>query len=217
MSRLVFYGLPMATKKPTLEHFSQWIDDHLRRSLTEIGQAVTAVAGRHSAKGAYQSGATVVVTYQEAHALFEKGVKTALGELKRTMHIADLNENALRQKTEQLLREYAEKAKAATRPETLKQFAGSKVVDERLALFDGKLSFLLEHFDVGFLDPAEPEPPPSMSMTIGTVVSSAIQQGATARRRTSRPTSTSVMFALPSLSLRKRWPAQTCPPTSGRK
>ncbi len=169
----------MVNKKPTLDHFAQWIDDHLQRSLTEIGRSVTTVAAEHSAKGAYQSGATVVVTYQKAHDLFEKGVKTALGELKRTMRIADLNVNALRQKTEHLLREYAEKAKAATRPDTLKQFAGPKLVEERLALFDKKLDFMLEHFDIGFLDPAEPEPPPSMSMTIGTVVSSAIQQGST--------------------------------------
>ena len=169
----------MAAKKPTLDHYAHWVNDHLQRSLTEIGQAVTAVASRHSAKGAYQSGATVVVTYQEAHALFEKGVKTALGQLKRAMRIADLNETQLRDKTEQLLRDYAEKAKAATRPSILKQFAGAKLVDERLAAFDEKLNVALEHFDTGFLDPAEPELPPSMSMTIGTVVGSAIQQGTT--------------------------------------
>ena len=66
----------MAARKPTLDHYAQWINDHLQRSLTEIGQAVTAVASRHSAKGAYQSGATVVVTYQEAHALFEKEIRS---------------------------------------------------------------------------------------------------------------------------------------------
>jgi hypothetical protein len=167
----------MASTKPTMDTYADWISDHLQRSLTDIGRAVTEVAARHSAKGAYRGSATVVETFRVAHEHFEQGVKTALGELKRAVRITDLDKPDLRARTEALLRDYNENAKVATRPKVLREFAGPKLVDERLAVFDQKLDFALAQFDAGFLDPSEPEPPPSMSLTVGTMVGSAVQQG----------------------------------------
>jgi hypothetical protein len=163
--------------KPTLDTYAEWTSDHLNRSIGDIGRSTTEIAARHNAKGAYRSGATIIVTYREAHEHFEKGLKAALGELKRAGRITDIDAGELRAKTEDLLRDYAEKAKTATRPDVLRQFAGPRLVDERIAMFDQKLDFALKHFDAGFLDPAEPEPPPSMSMTVGTMIGGAVQQG----------------------------------------
>lgn len=69
--------------------------------------------------------------------------------------------------------------KAAAKPDVLKQFAGAKPVDERLAEFDRNLNLALEHFDVGLNDPAEPEAlPAALSFSIGgDMINSAIQQG----------------------------------------
>lgn len=172
-----FMDCAMGSKKPTIAHCSEWISEHLNKSLTELGRAVSGIAARNNAKGAYRSGATVIQTFREAHEHFDKGVKTALGELKRAMRITDLDHGELRKVTEYLLQDFKEKAKAATKPSVLKQFAGPKPVDERLAEFDRKLDFALTHFDVGLLDPSEPEPPPSMSVTVGSMIGSAVQQG----------------------------------------
>lgn len=91
--------------QPTMDHFRSWIGEHLKKSLEEAGQAVRAVASRHNAKGAYRSGATVVVTFRETHEIFERAVQTTLGMLKKATEKTPLPAAELRSVTEAELRQ----------------------------------------------------------------------------------------------------------------
>ena len=66
------------------------------------------------------------------------------------------------------------------RPENA-EFAGPKLVKEKLAEFDRKLQFSLRQFAVGFLDPDEPvaRPLATHNIHVQSMVGGAIQQGTT--------------------------------------
>ena len=106
--------------QPTTAHFRSWIGEHLSKSVEEVARAAQVVARRHSARGAYRSGATVLVTYREAHEIFERAVQTALGMLKKAQEKTQLPAHELRDVAEVALRQFASDAKAATKPDLLK-------------------------------------------------------------------------------------------------
>jgi hypothetical protein len=61
----------------------------------------------------------------------------------------------------------------------------SQYIDEQFAAFDQHLRFALRQFDVGFLDPAEPEVPPvGNSITVGTMIGSSIAQASPGAKQT---------------------------------
>ena len=62
------------------------------------------------------------------------------------------------------------------RPE---KFAKLVDIQERLSALDEKVRFAIRQFDVGFLDPPEPEAPLTMvnSMNVGMMTGGAVQQG----------------------------------------
>lgn len=165
--------------KPTLDDYERWIDWHLHNATEETEFAINAVKRRNAAAGAYQSGSTVIGVFKEVQVGFEKGVTAALGELKRAIRTTTLDGTALRNITETRLKGFADEIKAATNSDKLKEFAGDKPVDERIAKIDQHLVFSLRQFDVGFMDPAEPEIPPTTNnhVAIGVMSGGAVQQG----------------------------------------
>lgn len=108
----------------------------------------------------------MIEVFDAVHREFENGVKAALGELKRLASKTQLDRDQMRQLTEERLRTFMTRCKAAAKAEKLKTFAPVGPIDERLAKFDVILAFHLRQFDVGFLDLAEPELPPIMSANI---------------------------------------------------
>jgi hypothetical protein len=165
--------------KPTIDDYTHWIKWHLSKAAEDAERAINIVVAKSSTAGAYRSGRTIVLVFEEAFSSFDKGVDTALGELKRALRLTDLNRFELRSITEVQLQGFAERVKKLTRYEQLREFAGPKSVNERLAQFEERLAFTLRQFDVGFLDPLEPEVPLSMNnhINIGVMSGGAVQQG----------------------------------------
>jgi hypothetical protein len=111
---------------------------------------------------------------------FEAGVETVLGELKRSIKRTTLDRHELRRITAKRLTDFAEKSKAAAHFSGDQALRGTeKHVSEQFVAFDQYLKFALRQFDVGNLDPVEPEVPPvaNNSISVGTMTGSVIQQG----------------------------------------
>ena len=171
----------MQFEKPTLDDFKSWMQEHLDAAITDIQQSVSEIERRNNAAGRYRSGSTVVQVYEAALRDFSRGIDKALGELKRALRITDVNPSILRRENETLLLKFTEQAKEATKPHKLWEFAGPKLVKEKLAEFDRKLQFSLRQFAVGFLDPDEPvaRPLATHNIHVQSMVGGAIQQGTT--------------------------------------
>ena len=167
--------------EPTLEDFDAWLAWHLDKSVESARQKIGKVTSEHAARGISRSGITITRTFTVAHEEFDVGLDTALGELKRAIRITSLDKQRLREITTERLQSYAEAMKAATGADKMRTWAGNALthIDDRLAVFDERLSFTLRQFDVGFLDAAEPEVPLSMlnSINVGHMSGGAVQQG----------------------------------------
>jgi hypothetical protein len=158
--------------EPTINDFLELIDWHIARATDCMLRAVNQVAGEFT--GAFHGSRRVLCSIEAALTEFEAGVDATLGELKRVItKTARLDPHELRQAAAQRLENFAVAAKDAARVDRYRtEFQG------QLAAFDQYLRFALRQFDVGFLDPSEPEVPPvANSINIGTMTGSVIQQG----------------------------------------
>jgi hypothetical protein len=164
--------------EPTIEDFAKLLDWHLDKAANRAKFEYKAIIRRRSAQGLHQSGGTVIEVFEAVHREFETGLKAALGELKRIASKERLDRDELRGLTEDRLRTFMARCKAAVRPEKILNFGPAGPIEERLTKFDSVLAFHLRQFDVGFLDLPEPETPPIMSASIiaGNVSGVAIQQ-----------------------------------------
>ena len=173
--------MTIASNSPTIDDFTAWVDWHLEKIVIKAKKSVTQVKSNAAAAGAYQSSRTIILVFEAVHEEFDQGLDVALGELKRSCRITDLDQKLLRTTTEERLNKFVTEMKAATGAESLRNFAGgmNSNIDECLNNFDKKLVFALRQFDVGLLDPLEPEAPLSMtnSINIGVMAGGAVQQG----------------------------------------
>ncbi len=165
--------------QPTLDQFRKWITSHLDTAAEKTGKEIHGVISHLNAAGAYRSGRAILVIFEKVDEGLDRGADTALGELKRTRRLFKLDPDKLREVTEVQLREFLSKLKKLSKHEEMRMWGAPRIVSERLAKLDERLNFLLENFDVGFIDPAEPEMPPTMGnhITIETMTGGAIQQG----------------------------------------
>jgi hypothetical protein len=166
--------------EPTFDDYSNWIDWHISRAHKRAQEAVNLVRGQFAQGGRFQSGARVLNSIDASRKEFEAGVETVLGELKRSIKRTTLDRQELRRITAERLTDFVEKSKAAAHVSGDQGVRGmQKHVIEQFAAFDQYLQFALRQFDVGNLDPVEPEVPPvtNNSINVGTMTGSVIQQG----------------------------------------
>jgi hypothetical protein len=165
--------------EPTINDFLASIDWHIRKASDRASLAVANVRGQFAAHGALSSSRLVLFTWEAARKEFDSGVEAVLGELSRAIRTTKLDRSELRQHAVQRLMNFAIAAKAVARtPETSRSEMG-KYLNEQFAALDQHLQFSVRQFDVGFLNPAEPEVPAvsNNSIIIGNMADSTILQG----------------------------------------
>src|SRR4029450_4374284 len=108
--------------QPTMDDFLRRLDWHLEKAVGLSERSQNAITARHAAQGRLRSGATIKAVYESAHVEFAKGVEAALGELKRIALKTALDRDQMRRLTEERLRAFVERCKAATKPEMLRSF-----------------------------------------------------------------------------------------------
>ncbi len=165
--------------EPTINDFLALIDWHIAKALDCAGRAVANVRGQAAAHGALNSGRTVLFTCEAARKEFESGVEAVLGELRRVIRTTKLDRNELRQHAVQRLMNFAIAAKAVARTPETSSSEMAKYLTEQFAALDQHLQFSVRQFDVGFLNPAEPEVPAvsNNSIIIDNMANSTILQG----------------------------------------
>jgi hypothetical protein len=169
------------TTKPTYDHFKKWLAFHLSKAVETTARETHSVTAMLNANGAYRSGRAILLIFEEINKGLEIGINAALGETKRIARLTDLDAAELRVVTEESLRAFLDQLKNLAKADQMRTWGSPRLVDERLAKLDERLNFALQNFDIGFLDPGEPELPPTMSnnINIGNMSGGAIQQGAT--------------------------------------
>jgi hypothetical protein len=173
--------------EPTINDFLALVDWHIAKAQDRAARAVNEVRAKASAAGAFQSGGTIMQSIERARIEFDAGVNTVLGELKRVARSTKLNRDDLRQHAVQRLTQFGLAVKAISQAEQFRNMSPdiSRYIDEQFAAFDQHLQFALRQFDVGFLDPAEPEVPPvANSITVGTMIGSSIAQASPGTKQT---------------------------------
>jgi hypothetical protein len=159
---------PPMFANPTIDDFIKLLDWHLDNAVGLSERSFKTISHRRNAKGMFRSGGTIIEGYDAVHVDFKKGIEAALGELKRIALKTTLDRNTMRKVAEERLRAFAETCKSATKPDMLRSFGPPGPIQERLSKFDAILEHSLRQFDVGFLDVAEPEVPPTMSTSMTT-------------------------------------------------
>ena len=164
--------------EPTCDLFKSWIGHHLAKASTETAEAIALVKAKMNAAGAYRSGRMFLQIFAQVDVGLERlGYCARRVEARHPDHEAAAGE--LRRITEHELRAFVDGLKGISNATELRSWCAPKSVDDRIAKLDRDLQFALDHFDAGFLDPAEPELPAAMTNTIniGSMSNSAIQQG----------------------------------------
>jgi len=163
--------------QPTLEDYEQWIDWHLAQAKSRASAEVTAERRRAAANGALQSSRAVILTTAAVRKEFEAGVNAVLGELKRAAGKTQIDPAELWQATQERLAAFIETMTDVAK--TQESHMLQNHLDAEVAAFKSHLKFALRQFQVGFLDPSEPDVPPmaSNTITIGNMTGSTIQQG----------------------------------------
>jgi hypothetical protein len=158
-------------------HMNDFLDNirwHLQRA---ADRGRTAVEELLAKPGTLGSPRAALMIFDAVRKEYDAGIETALGELKRCARIAKLDRRELRQATVQCLENFRLEMKSITQSDKYRSFGNPTV--EKLDDFDQHLKFIVRQFDVGFLNPAEPEVPnvSDNSINIGSMHGSAIQQG----------------------------------------
>lgn len=170
--------------EPTIQDFLELIDWHISKALDRATQRVSQVRGEAAGHGRLNSGMTVILSVEAVRKEFDSGVEAVLGELKRVARKTKLDREDLRQNAFRRLENFITAAKAVAQTPEASSFPSNQL-DERLAAFDKHLWFAKRQFDVGFLEPAEPEAPPvTNAINIGSMTNSAIQQGSPGAKQT---------------------------------
>ncbi len=92
---------------PTVDDALDSIRTLLDKVLDGARLSVNRIKAACTAKGLYNSGATIKRVLEEAHQAFEGGVHSALGELARVIRITKFDPSNLRQLTARLLGQFA--------------------------------------------------------------------------------------------------------------
>jgi hypothetical protein len=167
--------------KPTINDFLKWIDWHIGKAHKRAQASVEDVRHKAAAVGRLNSGYTVLQSLEVVRSAFDAGVEAVLGELQRVIRKTGLDREELRRLAGERLVDFATTAKTIAQiPEASGVSAGidKQVAEWRVAL-DDHLDFALRQFDVGILEPAEPEMPPMARNYInisGTITGSTIAQ-----------------------------------------
>ncbi|MDB5600943.1 MAG: hypothetical protein JWN71_2987 [Xanthobacteraceae bacterium] len=171
---------------PTINDFIDWQRHHLDKATLTAQKAVNVVWAQAAKAGSLQSGRTIILTIDAVKTEFHKGIESALGELKRVSRTTRLDRVELRLHTLQLLANFLNAMKAATKSDQLKGWGAAQHIDEQLRTFDADLQFKTRQFDVGFFIPDEPEEPimTRNSISIGTMTGSTIQQSSPHAKQT---------------------------------
>ncbi len=168
--------------QPTIELFSEFLDDIIACATEELGRALAQARLRLGRDNAQYSSRALHVIFDIAHKEYNAALDRAFGALKQANEKSGLNTEELRSITESKLREFAESVKQMNRAEKLPQAClgtmGSYVGDQLLK-FDKRLDFLLRQFDAGFYEPACAEivAPMKNTINISNMDGGAIQQG----------------------------------------
>jgi hypothetical protein len=171
--------------EPTIDDFNDLIEWHLDKALERAARAVTEVRGEFARAGGVLHSGAVTHSLEAARREWDSGAEAVLGELRRVVRITNLDRNELRQHTVQSLMGFAGRAKAAFPMNEARSLGMTNAVEEQFAAFDRHVQFQIRQFDVGFLDPAEPEiPPVANSITIGSMTGCTIQQGSPGAKQT---------------------------------
>lgn len=158
--------------------------------------------GKANSQGRSGSGYAIVGVFQKAMSGLDRGLDTALGELKRAINKNEIDAHDLRHVTGELLVEFSERLKNATGHQRMVEAGNGRAISQYLPKFQERIEFALRQFDVGNYDPAEPETPLSMTnnVSIGVMSNSVLQQGASLSAKNAAGDSTfSVQLALGAL------------------
>jgi hypothetical protein len=170
--------------EPTINDFRENVRWHLAEAMTRAQGSIAAIKADHASRGILQSGMTYQRIFATVRDEFDAGTRTALGELKRAVRATKLDRDDLRQTTTQCLTDFENQAKALVRANLIRGVP-SILVDQNLQSLDQHLTFVTRQFDVGFLDPREPEMPQvHNAINIGAMTGSTIQQGSPDARQT---------------------------------
>jgi hypothetical protein len=165
--------------QPTINDFLALIDWHIAKAVDRGERAVAQIRAEGTRSG--QTGRTISLSIDAVRKEFEAGIDAVLGELKRAIRKTTLDRDELRQYAVQRLMQFATTAQAITQMDQFRrQSEGiNKYIDEQFLSFNQHLQFAIRQFDVGLLDPPEPEVPvlASNSINIGNMTGSTIQQG----------------------------------------
>jgi len=151
-----------------------------------VRNRVGDIGASHAQRGLGTSGVVIAAIFADVQKEFEEGIADALGELKRAIRTTKLDRHELRQAALQCLENFTIGCKAATGADRFRSLPSmGDYIDRRLREFDEVLRFKIRQFDVGFLDPQEPEVPHvSNTINVESMIGSTIQQGSSRATQT---------------------------------
>jgi hypothetical protein len=172
--------------EPAINDFIFNIRWHLEKALTNVRNRVGDIGASHAQRGLGMSGVVIAAIFADVQKEFEEGIADALGELKRAIRTTKLDRHELRQAALQCLENFTIGCKAATGADRFRSLPSmGDYIDRRLREFDEVLRFKIRQFDVGFLDPQEPEVPHvSNTINVESMIGSTIQQGSSRATQT---------------------------------
>ncbi len=168
-------------EEPSNQDFTSWIEWHLDKRVEVAGRDLAAIQRKHNAEGQWRSGRSILLVLDAVSNVLGDGVDTALGELRRAARVTKLDAPEMRRITETQLRIFLDNLKSLGVVKSLGGFAppaALRKIDDTFVRLGKELDSRLRQFDVGFLQPEEPERPSIMSnnINIGTMAGGAVQQ-----------------------------------------
>lgn len=171
-------------EKPTINDFLSQLRMHHDEAVDGMGRAKSKIQAHASAKGALQSGRTIILILEAMDATVERTVSKMLGELRRAADKTDLDNHELRTLTVSRIDEMTSAVISAAQWGTggrwIRSGSVEKTVEEREQSLRQNVLFWIRQFDVGFDSAAEPEPVGHVTNVVNARdITGAIQQGQT--------------------------------------
>jgi hypothetical protein len=172
----------MSRDSATIEDFRAWLDLHLDTTVKETLFALNKMRNEAMRAGIYDSGPSALREVEIMEQGLRRGIDLALGKFKHARRVTSLDHAALRRVTQERLNAFLSKVKAPLRPKAGGRRSNHpaivKLHADALPKLDAHLEFALRQFDVGLLDPTEPDTPLTMnnSISIGVMSGGMLQQ-----------------------------------------
>jgi len=172
--------------EPTIADFEDRINWHLEKACFGCQNEIASINRKANAAGSFYSGVRVKSVSSTAEKEFDKGIISALGELKRVSLLGVLDLFELRAITHQKVENFAKAIVALAKPAYDECNVPQQCLEVLSSNIERRRSYLLRQFDVGFEDPPLPEEPMLMSnnIRIGTMIGGGIQQGTAESKQT---------------------------------